>query len=96
MNKHEFSDHAEALDYAEHNGFEYAWEGTAHFEKRKRLLTPDQFIVRPVRTRKGITTIMLYSKEITRAEFEADRPRQEALAAKRKKWRARHRRGGQA
>jgi hypothetical protein len=79
----EFKDHIEMRDYAERNGLDYAWSGMALFDKRRRTLPPDQFEVRPVRTKRGTTMVGLFSKAITRAEREADAPYREAMAAKR-------------
>ena len=45
-------------------------------------MPPDQFEVRPVRTKRGIT-VGLFSASITPAEREADAPYREAMAAKR-------------
>jgi hypothetical protein len=53
------------------------------FAKRERTLPPDQFEVRPVRTKRGITMVGLFSAAITRAERKADAPYREAMAAKR-------------
>jgi hypothetical protein len=75
----EFANHIEMQEYAERNGLDYAWSGTALFAKRKRTLPPDQFEVRVVRTRRGITMVGLLSAAITRAERDAldeNRPRQ--------------------
>jgi hypothetical protein len=41
-----------------------------------------------VRTNHGVTRALLFSKEIERAEFEANRPLREALAIKRERCRA--------
>jgi hypothetical protein len=79
----EFANHIEMQEYAERNGLDYAWSGTPLFAKRKRTLPPDQFEVRAVRTRRGITMVGLFSAAITRAEREADAPYREAIAAKR-------------
>jgi hypothetical protein len=68
MDEAPFPNHAAALKYAELNGLELVWAGTTAFEKRQRALSPDQFQVRPVRTRKGITMAGLFSKEITDPE----------------------------
>ena len=78
-----FKDHLEMQEYAERNGLDYTWERTPLFEKRRRMLPPDHLEVRPVRTKRGITMVGLFSKEITRAEREADAPYREAMAAKR-------------
>jgi hypothetical protein len=59
-----FTDSIKALDYADANNLAYAWEGTAAFDKRKRLLTPDQYVIRRVKTRRGVRDILLSSKEI--------------------------------
>ena len=84
-----FTDHAQVHAYAEAYDLDLAWEGTAQFNKRRRYLPPAQYVLHPVKTRRGVTMVMLYSKAIHRAEIEADRPRQERLAAKRAIWRAR-------
>jgi hypothetical protein len=90
----EFANHIEMQEYAERNGLDYTWSGTTLFAKRKRTLPADQFEVRAVRTRRGITMVGLFSAAITRAEREADAPYREAMAAKRlarmaARWRAR-------
>jgi hypothetical protein len=54
---------------------------TALFDRR--TLPPDQFEVRPVRTKRGVTMVGLFSASITRAEREADAPYREAMAARR-------------
>jgi hypothetical protein len=79
----EFADHIEMQEYAERNGLDYAWSGTALFAKRERTLPPDQFEMRAVRTKRGITMVGLFSAAIIRAEREADAPYREAMAAKR-------------
>ena len=79
----EFKDHIEMQEYAERSGLDYTWAGTSLFAKRERTLPPDQFEVRPVRTKRGITMVGLFSAAITRAEREADAPYREAMAAKR-------------
>jgi hypothetical protein len=79
----EFKDHIEMQEHADRNGLDYAWQNTAFFEKRRRTLPPDQFHVRPVRTKRGTTMVGLFSAAITRAEREADGPYRKAMAAKR-------------
>src|SRR5947207_668444 len=79
----EFKDHVEMLEYADRNGLDYAWQNTALFEKRRRTMPPDQFEVRSVHTKRGVTMVGLYSAAITRAEREANAPYREAVAAKR-------------
>ena len=79
----EFADHIEMQKFGERNGLDYAWAGTALFEKRRRTLPSDQFKTRPVRTKRGITMVGLFSAAITRAERDADAPYREAMAAKR-------------
>jgi hypothetical protein len=48
-----FEHNAAAYDYAERNGLTYVWDGTAAFEKRKRLLSPKQYQILAVHTRRG-------------------------------------------
>jgi len=59
------------------------------FEKRQRTLPPEEFKIREVLTRKGVTRVGLFSKAITRAEYLADKPRRDRLAAVRMALRAR-------
>jgi len=75
MTSAEFKDYVAVHNYAEAHGLEYVWEGTKAFETRKASLSPDQFEVHPVRTRKGITNVLLFSKEIRTAEAQAYRKR---------------------
>jgi len=67
----DFTDHAQVHEYADRHGLDLAWEGTALFAKRRRYLTPDQYAMHPVKTRRGVTMVMLYSKGIHQAEIEA-------------------------
>lgn len=55
-------------DYAERHGLDYVWEGTLAFGKRQRKLPPDEFQIVAVHTRKGITKVLLFSKQISMAE----------------------------
>ena len=79
----EFKDHIEMQEYAERSGLDYTWAGTKLFAKRERTLPPDQFEVRPVRTKRGITMVGLFSAAITRAERETDNTVSRGDAAKR-------------
>lgn len=83
MTEAPFPDHAAALKYAEANGLELVWAGTTAFETRQRTLPPEEFKIRPVLTRKGVTNVGLFSKAITRAEYLADQPRRDKLAERR-------------
>jgi hypothetical protein len=58
-----------ALNYADANGLDLVWEGTAAFAKRRATLPAGAFDVRPVRTRKGITNCGLFSKRFAQVEF---------------------------
>ena len=49
-------------DYANAHGLEYAWEGTAAFEKRLRTLSPEQFQIVAVHARERMTRVVLFSK----------------------------------
>jgi hypothetical protein len=79
MGETPFPNHAAALEYAELNGLNLVWAGTTAFEKRQRALSSDQFQVRPVHTRKGITMAGLFSKEITSGAKRIHRYRQEEV-----------------
>ena len=42
MNREPFKDNIELYDYAKRNGLEIAWAYSPAFEKRRRMLSPDQ------------------------------------------------------
>jgi hypothetical protein len=54
-----------------------------------RTLAPEQFEIREVRTRRGTNKVLLFSTQIVLAEYLADKPRRDRLAAKRLAWRSR-------
>ena len=87
MPRREFASQKELQDYAEGNGLEYAWEYTPAFAKRQRLLSPEQYEIVEVRTSRGVSRVMLFSKAIIQAEWEANAPLREALAIKRERLR---------
>jgi hypothetical protein len=93
MNPETFPHQAALHEYAEAHGLVYAWEGTHSFEMRSRTLSPEQFQILAVHTSRVMTRVMLFSKDILKAELEADRPRREAVAAKRAQWQARREAG---
>ena len=78
-----FGHHAAVHDYAERNGLAYLWEGTAAFENRRRTLAAEQYQILAVQTPKGMTRVILFSKDILKAELKADAPRNDAPADKR-------------
>jgi hypothetical protein len=47
------------------------------------VLSPDQYLIVDVRTSHGVRRVMLFSKAILQAEWEADAPVREAMAIKR-------------
>ena len=85
MHPETFEHHAAVHDYAERHGLAYLWEGTAAFEKRRRTLAPEpeQYHILAVHTRKGITHVIMFSKDILKAEWKTDAPRHDAVADKR-------------
>jgi hypothetical protein len=78
-----FENHTELQNYAESNGLAFVWEGTTAFAKRARTLSPQEFEVCTVRTKRGTARALLFARAILQAEFEADRPFREAMAIKR-------------
>ena len=90
MHPEKFSDHAELHNYAERHGLEYLWEGTQAFERRKRMLPPEQFEICEARTHRGMRKVLLFSKDILVAEWLRDKPRRDRLAAKRARLRAKN------
>ena len=85
----EFENQNALLEYAEQNGLAYAWQGSPAFAKRQRLLSPEQYEIVEVRTSRGVSRAMLFSKAIIQAELEVNAPLREAMAIKRERWRAR-------
>ena len=83
MHPERFEHHTELQNYAERNGLTFVWEGMAAFANRARTLSPDEFAICTVRTKRGTTRALLFSKAILHVEFEADRPFREAMAIKR-------------
>jgi hypothetical protein len=84
MDRKDFKTPTELYDYAERTGNVYVWEGMLAFAKRQRVLSPDQYQIVDVRTSKhGARRVMLFSKAILQAEWEADAPVREAMAIKR-------------
>ena len=84
MHPETFEHNVALHDYAERNGLTYVWEGTAAFEKRKRLLSPKQCQILAVHTRRGVTQVLLFSKDI----LESETSRHGAVADKRARARA--------
>ena len=84
-----FDNHVAVYEYAAAHDMAYVWEGTPAFEKRKRGRQPEQYQVVPVITRRGLRNVLLFSNDVLRAEFEADKSRREAVALRRARWRAR-------
>jgi hypothetical protein len=84
MDQKDFKTPTELYAYAERTGNVYVWEGMLAFAKRQRVLSPDQYQIVDVRTSKhGVRRVMLFSKAILQAEWEADAPVREAMAIKR-------------
>jgi hypothetical protein len=59
-----FANQKELIDYAERNALAYAWEGSHAFAKRQRVLSPEQYEIVEVRTSRGVSRVMLFSKVI--------------------------------
>ena len=64
----------------------YKYEYTPAFAKWQRLLSPEQYDIVEVRTSRGVSRVMLYSKAIIQAEWEA--MLRESMAIKRERLRA--------
>ena len=86
MPRREFATHKKLHDFAERNGLTHLWSGTAAFAKRQRLLSPEQYEIVEVRTSRGLRPVMLFSKAILQAEWDADKPMRDAMAIKRERW----------
>ena len=82
MNREPFPHHQAVHDFAKTHGLEYALEGTAAFEKRLHTLAPNQFQILAVHTSKGMIEVLLFSKEIIKAEARSfDTPQRRASRA---------------
>jgi hypothetical protein len=88
MSQQEFANQKALIDYAEQNGLVYAWQGSPVFAKRQRRLSTEQYEIVEVRTSRGTSRAMLFSKAILEAEWAANAPLREAMAIKRERWRA--------
>ena len=94
MPQREFANQKALVAYAEQNDLAYEYEYTPAFAKRQRLLSPEQYDIVEVRTSRGVTRVMLFSKAIIQAEWEANAPLRESMAIKRERLRARSGRSG--
>ena len=88
MPQREFADQKALVAYTEQNDLAYEYEYTPAFAKRQRLLSPEQYAIVEVRTSRGVSRVMLFSKAIIEAEWEANAPLREAMAIKRERLRA--------
>ena len=68
MHPETFEHNVALHDYAERNGLTYVWESTAAFEKLKGLLSPERYQIVAVHTRRGVKQVLLFSKDILKAE----------------------------
>jgi len=84
----EFANQKALQDYVESNDLAYLWEDGRTFASRYEQLSPRQCEVVAVRTKRGLTNALLFSKAILRAEFAADAPLREAMAIKRQRLQA--------
>ena len=95
MPQREFANQKALVAYAEQNDLAYEYEYTPAFAKWQRLLSPEQYEIVEARTSRGVSRVMLFSKAIIQAEWEANAPLREAMAIKRERLRVlRAKRGG--
>jgi hypothetical protein len=76
------------IAYAEGNGLAYEYEYTPAFAKWQRLLSPEQYEIAEVRTSRGVSRAMLFSKAIIQAERDANAALRESMVIKRERLRA--------
>ena len=55
------------IEYAEQNGLAYEYEYTPAFAKWQRVPSPEQYEIAEVRTSRGVSRVMLFSKAIIQA-----------------------------
>jgi hypothetical protein len=94
MSQREFANQKALIAYTERNDLAYEYEYTPAFAKRQRLLSPEQYDIVEVRTSRGVSRVMLFSKAIIQAEWEANAPLREAMAIKRERLRVRRTKRG--
>ena len=85
MAQREFANQKALIAYAEQNDLAYEYEYTPAFAKWQRLLSPEQYEIVEARTSRGVSRVMLFSKAIIQAEWEANAPLREAMAIKRER-----------
>jgi hypothetical protein len=78
----EFANQKALQEYVELHDLVYLWEDGRAFASRHDRLSPQQREIVAVRTKRGVTKALLFSKAILRAEFAADAPLREAMAIK--------------
>jgi len=84
----QFENQKALQEYAAAHDLEYVWEGMNAFSKRWRLAQlahPGTYELVEVRTKRGLTRALLFSKAILRAEMEAAAPMREAIRIKRER-----------
>ena len=87
MQQREFANQKALVAYAEQNDLAYEYEYTPAFAKWQRLLSPEQYEIVEARTSRGVSRVMLFSKAIIQAEWEANAPLRESMAIKRERLR---------
>ena len=88
MPQREFANQKALLAYAERNALVYAWERSPAFARRQRLLSPEQYEIAEVRTSRGVSRAMLFSKAIIQAERDENAALRESMVIKRERLRA--------
>jgi hypothetical protein len=80
MPQREFANQKALIAYTEQNDLAYEYEYTPAFAKRQRLLSPEQYDIVEVRTSRGVSRVMLFSKAILEGQWAADAPLRRRLA----------------
>ena len=88
MPQTEFANQKALAAYAERNDLAYEYEYTPAFAKWQRLLSPEQYEIAEVRTSRGVSRAMLFSKAIIQAERDANAALRESMVIKRERLRA--------
>ena len=88
MQRGEFANQKALIDYVEQNDLAYEYEYTPAFAKWQRLLSPEQYEIAEVRTSRGVSRAMLFSKASIQAERDANAALRELMVIKRERLRA--------
>src|SRR3984893_17492667 len=87
MAQREFANQTALVAYAEQNDLAYEYEYTPAFAKWQRRVPARHYEIVEALSSRGVSRVMLFSKAIIQAEWEANAPLRESMAIKRERLR---------